>query len=555
MGTAPSRLRPRGRGARRAALLALIVVALAWAAAYAWRLALGMSNIDDYMYAGMAEDFWGAALAGPRELVGQWRAYAANSPLLPTLAAPFTILSASPHALTAIQLPLLLAFAAASAWLLRGLGIAWPRAWTGAVVVSILSAVLWYAAMLHFGVLAALGTVAALAAYLASDRLASRRLALVFGAALGLLLLSRVTAVVYVAAIAVPVGIHLLAGRPPQLGRRMANLGLAAAVCLVIAGPWWLVNGGSTLAYLVGYGLDDHSAWTSEATPVEKVVLRVARTIEETGLIAFALLSAMSLALLAQRWRRRRGGAEDGERWASAAVVVAAGLLGLAFLSTSSNLGTAFALPCVALLGVASAAWLAEPRPRSAGADAGADADAGSSASNPARRRPLALAGGLALALASLVVLLPIGAPPRLGSLPLVVTGPPSAEQSYRALGCRCAADQERISREVAEASAGVPVAVMRADAVLNGSSLDAAADEAGIDLRQLSWSPVDLVGDRELLGAFDVVVSGETLASYRPAIDAAAIAGILREEGFELVYEHRFSPSNSVEVWRRAGS
>lgn len=519
----PERLQRPHRGA----VLALAIVTIGWAIAFARRLAVGVSNVDDYLYTDMATDFRNALVSGPVALVEAWQRHEQNSPLIPTLAAPLTALSSSPHVLVLVQLPLLLLLTASIAWLLHSLGLTWPRAWLGAALTAILPATLWYSVMVHFALACALFTTTALAAYLSSDRLASRRFALVFGASFGVLLLSRVVALVYVAAIAIAVGVDLIArGWDEHFARRLINLALAAGVCLLLAGPWWLVDGPGTLKYLIGFGLSDESTWTSQQTPLGKVALRLNQTVHESGLVTFVLTVTLAAAFTARRMREQRSRA-------ATLVVIGTAFLTFVLLAVSSSVGTGFALPAVVLLGTLAWAWLLEP--------------------NQQRMRWLQPALACVSILAA-VLALALPWTPKVGEFRVLMIGPPAAAQVGWALGCQCAAGQEQVNDEVVRAAAGTPVTILRTDAIVNEPSLEYTARVGGVDFQPTEVAMTDLAGDRSALRDVGAVIAGQTLQNYLPLQHADLTHEVLAQEGFALVYEHRFSEQNTVEVWRRPG-
>ena len=87
----------------------------------------------------------------------------------------------------------------------------------------------------------------------ASDGLRHRRASAAFGAWMAACLLTKYTAPFFLWAPCLAVGLGLLwrSARPgPSTRPAWANLGVAVATCLVLAGPWWLAYGERAASYL-----------------------------------------------------------------------------------------------------------------------------------------------------------------------------------------------------------------------------------------------------------------------------------------------------------------
>src|SRR5215207_8423157 len=299
----------------------------------------GFSNVDDYLYAAQTRAYFDA-LPDPRELVDAWRANGSNAPAVPTLALPLAAVGSSPHWLVAVQLIPLLVLVASVRTLLETLGVSTRAAWIGAGGIGLLAPVMGYAAL-------------AFAAYARSDRLARRAPALVLGLALGALALTRVMAPVYVLAVAAPIAVDVLFGLDRA---RLANAALALLAAAVVAAPWWAVSGETAWDYLVSAGYGE-SVFTHEASRLEIARERFDWTADESGWLLTGLLALLLAYSVRSVWRRVEG-------WRLLACLLGACAVGMAALATSSNAGTAFALPFVVLGACAAVGVLRHLAPR-----------------------------------------------------------------------------------------------------------------------------------------------------------------------------------------------
>ena len=491
-------------------------VVLLFAAVALLRAGEGFSNVDDYLYAAQTQAYLDA-LPDPGALVDAVRAYGSNSPLVPLLALPLAAVDASPNVLVSVQLVPLLILLGSARVLLGALGLRAPAAWAGAAGVTASAPVISYAAMYHFGVTAAACSALALAAYARSERLTRRWPAVLAGVALGLLALTRVVAPVYVFAVALPIAVDVLAG----IRREQAvNAGLAVLAAVVVALPWWAVAGGRAWDYLVdaGYG---ETVFTREASRAEIARERLDWTMDETGwLLALVLVALVAYAAVCV-WRRVEG-------WRLLACLLAAIALGMAALATSSNAGTAFALPLVVLAACAGVASLRHARPKV--------------------RSAAVVVWTLALVIGVLGVLRVVPEA-SVADQPLWREGIPGWEQARTALACeRCdVPDSDRLNREVLRRIGREPTLILRADALLNpnglrdvGNAMLSAATQPG------TVTARDLAASRH-------VITGATPAPYLPPPNPLEARAALMLAGFERVLERRISSRNTVEVWSRA--
>jgi hypothetical protein len=475
----------------------------------------GFSNVDDYLYAAQTSAYLDA-LPRPGDLLDAWRAHGSNAPAVPTLALPLAAISTSPHWLVLVQLIPLLILVAGVRSLLGALGLERRVAWIAAGAIGLLSPVLSYAAMYHFGVAAAAFTVLALAAYAHSDRLARRRPALLVGLALGVLALTRVMAPVYVVAVAMPLAVDALS----RLDRaRLANAGLAALLAAVIAGPWWAVTGDAAWDYLVSAGYGE-TVFTRDASRLEIARERLDWTADESGWLLSALIVPL-VALAVWSIRRR----VEGSRLL--AVMLGTCVIGMAVLATSSNAGTAFALPFVVLGACVAAAALRH-------------------VVTPFRSAAVA-ACAAAVVIPGLAIL-EIVPEASLAGQPLWRQGIPAWEQARTALACdNCdPPDSDALNREVLRAIGDRPTLMVRADALLNPNGL-----------RHLGRAKISAPTTPGRVSESDLavtrfVIAGQTPAPYLPHVDSVQLDGTLRSAEFRPVLRRALGPHNVIVIWSR---
>jgi hypothetical protein len=518
-----------------------VTVALLVALAYARRIADGVSNVDDYLYAAQTSDLLHGLSAGPSGVVEAWKQHPTNSPLVPTLATPLAAIDPDPSTLVLIQLPLMLGLLGACALLLGRLGVRGRCRWVLAAAVVVLPPVLTYSVMLSFAIAAALCTVAALASYLASDRLRRIGPAIGLGAALGLLSLTRVVAVVYLAALAVPIAVDLAVDRTDVQRRCRGGL-LALAIALALALPWWLTAGPDAWHYLTDAGYSDGSVFTRGWTLPHRLTSRLTWTADESGwLIALttAAVFVVATATAVARLVRHRGAHDESEGNPDRAVVLSAAVvvLGMLLLGTSSNAGTAFALPMFVMAACAGVA---------VATSALRDADR-------RRRFGAVVAGGVLLFVTVGAVFLS-GPPPAISGRRLWLSETPVRSQVEAAMGCDCALpDQARLNEDIYAVIGGQRTLVLRDDAVVNPESLRFVGRRQGVQVDLLAPGGGAL-RDRTLLRTVRYVLAGKTAAPYL-TVDLARADQLLDRAGFRVVLERSLSPSNRVVVYAAPGT
>jgi Concanavalin A-like lectin/glucanases superfamily len=325
--------RPGGRLSSSAWPIALMLLATAgaWVPLYLQRRAAHQPNFDDYLYALEAQGF-----AHADSVTGLVRAAlhtGQTSPLVPLLAAPGAVRGVD--GAVAVELPLLLLLAG-GAWLLARRWVSGPHAALIGFAAAANQAVLGWAMMLHFSVATSALCLWSLAAYLWSDGFQRLGWSLLTGLSVGLLLLSRSLAPMYVAALVCVVAVDVARRRSfPWL-----HAGSGLLIALALAGPWWLVSGRTALDYLTSAGYSSSSGFARSGvrlTP-SSILDRLQWTLRDLGAVQTIILIAALAAAIA------------GRRRAPGALLVAGWLvLTLLGLATSSNMGTGFGLPLVAV--------------------------------------------------------------------------------------------------------------------------------------------------------------------------------------------------------------
>lgn len=494
----------------RAPAFGAAALTVLFAVVYVRRLRMGLSNVDDYLYARQT------LTIGDRGLVEGWRSFGHNSPLVPTLAVPLAALRRSPHVMVLVQLPLLLGLYVASGGALAQLGVPRSARWWGAAGVAAVGPVVLYAGMYSFALAAAAATVAALWAYLASDRLRRRVPTVLLGFALGALLLSRVVSPVYVVALLLPLGFDALrsvdAGR--DRARRLANALLGVVAALVVAGPWWLLNGREAVSYLLGAGFDDASGFARANGLVDRFVDRAAHSAHETGWLLSVAVVALVVLAMAGRTRAR--------------LPAASALVGLVLLASSSNKGTAFALPLL-VLGLVAAGGALHAR----------------------FGERVVTASVLVAILTGVAAAFGVAAPSGAGEL--WVSRLPVHDQADESLGCACTSDlPSDLHATVLEQAGPGTVLVVRDDAVLNVEGLRFANRQPSrVRITTPPFGASTL--DDELLADATAVVLGATPSPYHAAMDLDALETQVRLAGFELHWRRALSEENRIEIWRRS--
>jgi hypothetical protein len=502
-------------------LAALFVLGM-FAGVLALRWHAGFSNVDDYTYALQTRTYRDALALDPGPLGHAWKAYGANSPLVPMLALPIAAVDPSPNSLVLVQLlPLLLLLGAVRS-LLGVLGLGATAAWTAAALIVTLPPVLGYAAMYHFAVAATGCAALAAAAYARSDGLLRRRPALLLGLALGVLALSRVVAPAYVLALCLPLAVDSFS-RVGDRAVRARNGALVVLVAAAVSAPWWLIAGERATDYLTSRGYGETAGGAGNSW-LDVLVHRLTWTATESGWL-LAIVVALLLAWAVVCVFRRAPG------WRLVVWLLASSVLGFVILGTSRNPGTAFALPFVVLLCCVAVWGIHQLR---------------------SPLRPVVVATCAASLLLPALALLDLVDRAKVDGRDLWQVGTPGLTQARAALGCSdCAPpDSDALSDRVLDVIGTRRVLLVRDDAVLNAFSLRAAAARRG-SVTTLLTAAGPRSPTRAELSRVDQVLGGGTLGPYHGGLNALAVAVRVQRAGFTPVFSRRLSGLNNVVVWR----
>ena len=495
----------------RSRFVLLSVLVGSWLLLYFSRISDHFSNIDDFGYAGQVRDFSHALRSGPIGLAQAWQSHPTTSPLLPMLATPLTLLTHSPHGLVAIQLPILLGLVAGLIALGGALGFSPRRSWITGVAIGIAPVVTGYAVMLNFALVACTALVWCLVAYLRSEQLRSRRWSICLGVALGLLSLTRVVALVYLAAVIGLMALDMFTDKS-QRKPRVVNASIALGLGAVIGGSWWVICGRGALNYLVTFGYDSGSGFAPAGGVLAKIDGRITSTLVTAGLVEVALI-----AVLLMLWLRRG-------RTRPTLLVAGTGALVLVGLASSSNPGTAFELPALVLLAVVAASAV------------------------QSRRAGLVV---MSVVIATLAGQYGALGNPAIGGRPLWVQSYPGREQALAALGLRTSLQPfQSLNASVARELIGRRTLLIRDDALLNATSLTFGAQAEALTLTSPPFGATHL--QPADLPNVDAVIAGSTRVPYHGGFRPRQVEAVLIGSGFHIRNTYRLSPDNTVVLWVR---
>ncbi|HEX6229850.1 MAG TPA: glycosyltransferase family 39 protein [Solirubrobacterales bacterium] len=211
--------------------------------------------------------------------------------------------------------------------------------------------------LFHFAVPAAALFTSALWALLRSEGLSRRSWAIACGLLLGLMVLARSMTIAYLPGFGVAAALPLLLSRVERRNRAI-NLALLVGCGGALAALWYAPNLYSVGDYLLNFGYGaESSAFGEQRSPLSPAywTAELGGLIDDLYLPLSLALAVCLAAAAASSLRRRRSirlSQETVRRWLTSKagltlIVVAAGYLAL---TSSSNEGTAFALPWVPAL-------------------------------------------------------------------------------------------------------------------------------------------------------------------------------------------------------------
>ncbi len=494
---------------------ALAVAGGSWGVLFAQRIGAHHPNVDDYLYALAAYHLAHTGLLHAPFLALQT---GSTAPLVPLLAA-FSFGADSVNGTVAVQVFFLLAAVAGAYCLARR----WcgPRA--SAVVAlgaALNQAVLGFATEVNFSVAVSASVLWALACYLWSDHLRRPGWSLGFGLSVAALLLSRTLAPAYVAPLAVVVVGDLAVHWRKTRHWPGWPVGGALGVILVVAGPWWLTSGGAAFHYLTYAGYHASSGFADGGASLSLAGLhgRLADTVDDLGRIQREALWAtlvVGLAVAAVRWRA----VARSRTWIPAAWA----LLTFVVLSTSSNMGTGFGTPVIAVVVVGAGAAIAT-LPRRAVAVPGVIA-------------VLLVGTGVAAEVTGTAHQSWLGAPFRIQVL--TSGGTPTT-------------NVDGVTAEVADLIGSQPAVVVRNDDIMNSNGLRWVLRGRTSRLAPVGNGPAGTEQAIVALPTSTFLVTGTTPGPYNGEIDQAKVVSVARRDGYLAVDRIVVSPTNQIVVWER---
>ena len=287
-----------------------------------------------------------------------------EAPLVPFLAVPVYLVAGTGVFQSLFVLPLL-----STVLVLATYGLArrlMSPAWSllAALAVAGLPAVIDYTRLFHFAVPATTFATLALWALLGSDGMRRRGPMLAAGVFVALMVLSRTMTLAYLPGFALAAGVQLIGRR--DLPARAANLGLASLLAAAVAATWYAPNAGSVRSYLVDAGYGASSGSFGASHPVlsfaywsKELNLVVQQLYGPLALVVAAcLLAGIASVLVTGAYRRC-----SSHRCLAALALAAFVVEGYLVLTSSSNEGTAFALPWLPALVVLAVGGAARARP------------------------------------------------------------------------------------------------------------------------------------------------------------------------------------------------
>jgi 4-amino-4-deoxy-L-arabinose transferase-like glycosyltransferase len=361
-------------------LVALCVVMLATsAAAIVVHRKDGAMNIDEAGYLSMSvTDYSALRSGGPVQLVRSVLSQPTQAPLVPLLSSLVYAGAGRPsvvgaYAVQLLALLLLILTAYAIGAMLAG-------RWAGlvaALTVTALPIVLNYVRDYMFALPAAAAAMVALWAALRSDLLQRKWFTVVWGAALGAMILSRTMTIAFLPGFALVAILQLFAS--PRRRRSLTGLACGLAAGLVVAGPWYVAQGRSVWVYLTSFGYGAASTNYGAARSVFSPQSWLISTRDNLNnyvwlplaLVLIAGLVALVALVVARLLRtpRPRLRVAASSPWLYLVVVAVTGVVAM---QSSRNNGTGFPapiLPVVMILAVAAIARSLRGR-RAAGAAA-----------------------------------------------------------------------------------------------------------------------------------------------------------------------------------------
>jgi hypothetical protein len=315
-------------------------------------------DIDEAGYMSAAYDDTTALLQhGLPGLIHAYRTPSQFGPLVPLLTVPVhLVLGLGVYAGLYVELPFLLCLLLASYALGSRLGGRTAGLLT-VVGVAGLPAVVDFSRSYQFVLPTTALFIGAVFALVRSEGGRNWRWSAVWGALLGAAVLARLMVLGFVPGFIAAVLVQALAGRD-QRRRRILNTAIGTAVAVGVAATWYAKNLGVTLHYLLLYGYGAKAADYGprpEPLTVGFWTRQLTASVDQFLYLPLALVMGIGLvaALVLARPRASRRLTILSSDAAAIGLVIVAGYLAL---TSTSNIGTGFAVPLVALVVVLAVA-------------------------------------------------------------------------------------------------------------------------------------------------------------------------------------------------------
>lgn len=343
----------RDRWRLTAVALALVLVALN--AVWLWVNRHGGSlGIDEAGYTALSVDDYHALIhGGPVSLARLVLQQRVQAPLVPILSAAGYTVTGGPTMLGSFIVDLVAYFLIALLAFSIVRALAGPLAGiVAAVTTASAPVILDYVHEYSFAIPATAAMTLGVWAALRSKEMSALRWTVVWGVALGLMVLSRTMTIAFVPGFVLLATVH--AGISRRRTRSLAGAGIGAAAGALVSGPWYVAQGASVWGYLTSYGYGNESAFYGSARSVLSIAswgefLRANVNSYIWLPLAMVLLAGVIVLVVrvavaarsGELWHPRR---VLGSPWFYLSLVAAEGAIAL---GSSRNTGLAFSAPLV----------------------------------------------------------------------------------------------------------------------------------------------------------------------------------------------------------------
>jgi hypothetical protein len=354
--------------------MVLVVVACAWHVVWLHHFRHGLPlDGDESLYFGFALDdrdgLMSRGLAGLFDTVLAQKNWA---PLVPMTAAPvLSVFGTTPEHAIAVEL-LFFVVLAGAAFLVGNAVAGRPGGFAVGTVTILSPVVIDFTRVFQLAIAAAAFFTLATAALIRSRRFSSWQWSLVFGAATGLMLVSRTFTLAFLPALAVASLLTALASPAPRKVV-VRNVLVAAGSALVTAGWWYQASLGTVLHYLFDLGYGNRSSSYSQVggpTHPRFWLIRLSTLVSNGLYVPTALVLAAAMVIFSVRWlsahRGRKLRAPQLLDWSASPVGVVLVVLVVSYATLTSSRtklsgGDATLVPLAAALGVAALVRLTHP--------------------------------------------------------------------------------------------------------------------------------------------------------------------------------------------------